>query len=183
MGEITQLLEKVQVGQPGAQEQLYSRLYGELQDLARAKLGPDFSRMQLDAAGLVHEAYLRLAQQQRLPASSRQAFFAYAARVMRSVIVDQARERQASKRGSGVAEITLVTAHGEAPVHSPDVLALDLALNDLKKVDERCLHVVELKFFAGFSLDEIAQALEISPATVKRDWQKARAFLYRHIKE
>lgn len=139
--------------------------------------------VQLDAASLVHEAYLRLARQEHLPTASRQAFFAYAAQVMRSVIVDHVRERRAAKRGSGVIEITLVTRDGEESFRSPDVLALDHALGELERVDDRCRQIVELKFFAGFSVDEIAQALKVSPATVKRDWQKARAYLYRSLRE
>lgn len=181
MGEVTRLLERARAGEAGAHEALFSRIYGELSKLARAKLAHESTLTQIDAPSLVHEAYLRLQRTAALPAQSRQVFFAYAAGVMRSVIVDYVRERNAAKRGGGVAPITLLTQDAPAEEGSPDVEALDAALKSLAEVDERCHRIVELRYFAGLSVEEIAGLLELSPATVKRDWQKARAFLYQAL--
>jgi len=181
VGDVTRLLDRVRQGDPRAREQLFTCVYGELQRIARHKLALESTLSQLDAGGLVHEAYLRLSLGGDLRAVNRAAFFAYAAGVMRSVIVDYARERSAAKRGGGEAPITLVTRDAPSDERAPDVCALDLALKALEQVDPRSHRIVELRYFAGLSLEEIAGTLELSVATVKRDWQKARAFLYRTL--
>jgi RNA polymerase sigma factor (TIGR02999 family) len=178
MGDITRLLIEVRQGDAAARKLLFERVYGELQGLARSRLGRESTLTQLDVSSLVHEAYLRLNRAAELPAENRRAFFAYAAAVMRSVVVDYVRERQAAKRGSGETLLTLETCDAPAGGPGPEVEALDTALQSLRQIDERCHQIVELRYFAGMSVEEIAEVLELSPATVKRDWQKARAFLF-----
>lgn len=183
MGEITRLLQGARDGDAAARQALFTRVYGELQMLARARLRREAAVTQLDAASLVHEAFLRLQRAEALPADNRRAFFAYAASVMRSVVIDCVRERNAAKRGSGAAAVTLHTGDAPADGRDPEVEALDLALQDLAKLDRRCHQIVEMRYFAGMSVEEVADVMELSPATVKREWQKARAYLYRVLQE
>lgn len=178
MGDITLLLRDARAGDTTAREALFAHVYKELHTLARSRLARESTLTQLDAASLVHEAYLRLHSGIELPADGRRAFFAYAASVMRSVVVDYVRERRAAKRGSGAAPLTLLTCDAPSDDRDPEVEALDLALQELEQIDHRCHQIVELRYFAGLSVDEIADVLELSPATIKRDWQKARAFLF-----
>jgi RNA polymerase sigma factor (TIGR02999 family) len=181
MGDITKLLEEARAGKDGAQETLYSRIYAELHKLARAKLAGGPILTLLDAPALVHEAYLRLTKQRTLPPGDRRLFFGYAATIMRSIIVDWVREKRAAKRGFGDVRVTLSTSNLVGQARDPDVEALDDALHDLQHIDERCRKVVEMRYFAGMSVDEVAQTLELSTATVERDWQKARAFLFKAL--
>jgi len=176
MGEITQLLELTRCGESGARNELFALVYGELRRLAYRKLAGNQGDAQLDAPSLVNEAYLRLMNQPALPGGNRRMFFAYASGVMRSVIIDTVRERQAQKRGSGDQPLTLLDR--DAAFRGPDLEALDLALDDLEKSDPRARQIVEMRYFGGLSIEEIAEVMEISPATVKRCWQKARAFLF-----
>lgn len=183
MGDITQLLDGARGGDAGALDALFSRVYSELHTLARQKLFRESTLTQLDAPSLVNEAYLRLIHQPEIPGANRRIFFAYAARVMRSVIVDYVRERQAQKRGGGVEELTLTTGEAEAVFDGAHIEPLDSALRALERIDERCHRIVEMRYFAGLSFEEIAESLELSVKTVKRDWQKARAFLYDALKD
>lgn len=182
MSEVTLLLNSAREGDAIAQSALFTAVYAELRKLARIRLARESTLTGLDASSLVNEAYLRLTKHEELPGENRRAFFSYAAAVMRSVIVDHVRERNAAKRGDGRTRITLVTRDLGQELQAPEVGALDEALQDLQRIDERCHRVVEMRFFAGMSVDEIAQVLEVSPATVGRDWDKARAFLYRILK-
>ncbi|NGY05011.1 ECF-type sigma factor [Solimonas terrae] len=184
MGEITTLLQRAQGGDTQAHQALFTCVYNELRVLARARLAQESALTQLDATGLVHETYLRLSNGVALPATDRRAFFALAAAVMRNVLVDHARRRQSAKRGGGVAPVTLITqVAAECEADEPtDVEALDAALKQLQRFDPRCHDVVELRYFGGLSLEEIAESLNMSLATVKRDWQKARAFLFRSMR-
>ncbi|WP_457326558.1 ECF-type sigma factor [Roseateles sp. P5_E11] len=195
MAEVTELLRGVAAGEPGAADQLYSLLYPELSRLARRHLhavGP----VTLDPPALIHELWLRT-RGMVVPAYRAQ-FFALASRVMRSVVVDQLRRRHADKRGGGVAEVTLntsallefaATPEGE-PVTSPssqaaqgmDPIRLDEALNALAAIDERAHRVVEMRFYGGMTQDEIADLLGVSVPTVKRDWRRARAFLFEQLR-
>jgi RNA polymerase sigma factor (TIGR02999 family) len=184
MGEITQLLRDARAGGTAAREELFTLMYHELQRLARSRLGRESTLSQLDTHALVHETYLRLSGGRPLPEGDRRSFFAYAASTMRSVVVDYARARRAAKRGGGVEPVTLNTGIGDGDggdAGSPDIEALDLALRDLQQIDERCHQIVELRYFAGLSIEQVADVLELSPATVKREWAKARAFLYKAL--
>jgi len=156
---------------------LDSAVYAELMRLARAQLGRS-GTMSLDAPSLVHEAYLRFARQGALQSAQRKVFFAYAAHVMRSVIVDYVRERQAQKRGGGEAMVTLTTGVAGESIGEDAIDSLHEALKSLEQVDARAHLVVEMRYFSGMTEDEIAELLEISVPTVKRDWRKARALLF-----
>lgn len=181
MGDITQLLDEARAGKPGAEDALFSRIYSELHKLARAKLAGGPMLTLLDASALVHETYLRLTRQATLPPGNRHAFYAYAATIMRNIIVDLVREKRAAKRHFGEVRVTLSTKNLGGHAQDPDVLALDDALQDLQNVDERCRKIVEMRYFAGMSVAEVAGALELSTATVERDWRKARAFLFKAL--
>jgi RNA polymerase sigma factor (TIGR02999 family) len=177
MGDVTQLLQRAKDGDAGARDLLFTQIYAELQKLARQKLARESTLTQLDAPSLVHEAYLRLSHQPELPGQNRRMFFAYAANVMRSVIVDYVRGRDALRRGGDVEMVTLTTGDREAVFKDQEIDALDSALQVLQKVDARCHQIVEMRYFAGMTIEEIAGVLDLSPATVKRDWHKARTFL------
>src|SRR5262245_42789364 len=131
----------------------------------------------IDAPGLIREVYLRLGDQAELPGRDRRAFLAYAARAMRSVIVDYLRARTADRRGGGLKPVTLNTAVENQCFTDPQLESLDDALKSLERIDERAHRIVEMRYFGGMEIEEIAEFLEVSPATVKRDWQKARAYL------
>ncbi len=178
MGDITRLLDGARGGDAAARDVLFTRVYAELQQLARQKLARESTLTQIDAPSLVHEAYLRLTGQAKLPGDNRRMFFAYASSVMRSVIVDYVRARNTRKRGSGERPLTLTSRAAALGDKDPEVEALDSALTQLAKLDPRSHQVVEMRYFGGLSIDDISEVLGIAPATVKRDWQKARAFLY-----
>jgi RNA polymerase sigma factor (TIGR02999 family) len=181
LGDITALLERANQGDLQARNELFEQVYSELSRLARQKLGWDAAYTNLNAASLVHEACLRLMVHRGVPGENRLAFFTYAASVMRSVIIDYVRQRGANKRGGAKVHVTLTSNEPEEVGTSPDVETLDSALQQLAGIDARAHQIVEMRYFGGLSIEEIAQALEISPATVKRDWQKARAFLYQQL--
>ena len=178
MSEITLLLAQAQAGDTAAKDRLYTVLYSDLKRLARAhlsKAGP----ITLDPSAIVHEAWMRCDGGQ--PTGSRKQFFAYASAVMRSVIVDHVRERAAQKRGGGVADVTLSTAAFDELPDQPDVIAVDEALLALGRVDERGHKLVEMRYFGGMTMEEIAEVMELSVPTLKRDWRRARAFLFDYL--
>ena len=176
MSEITLLLTALAQGQAEARDRLYTLLYPELKRLARSHLA-GHAPMTLEPAALIHEVWLKSAGPiPKEAALHRAQFFAHASKVMRSVIVDHLRERHADKRGAG-AQVTLSTTALEQ-LSAPDVLQLDEVLKMLERADGRAHQVVEMRFFGGLELEEIAELLEVSVPTVKRDWRKARAFLF-----
>jgi RNA polymerase sigma factor (TIGR02999 family) len=183
MGEITQLLEQARRGESAARERFFTRIYAELDRLAKRHLARQSQMTMLDAPGLVHEVYLRLAEQEQLPGSDRSAFLAYASRVMRSVVIDYVRARGAERRGGGQKMLTLTTGVADQSFSEPQLESLGDALESLERIDERAHRVVEMRYFGGMEIDEIAAFLDISPATVKRDWTKARAYLLHNMKE
>jgi RNA polymerase sigma factor (TIGR02999 family) len=152
-------------------------IYSELMRMARAQLGRG-GTLSLDAPSLVHEAYLRFANQRVIASTHRKVFFAYASRVMRTVIIDYVRERRAQKRGGGESMITLTTGVDGVVVDEESIGQLHEALKSLEKIDARSHLVVEMRYFGGMTEEEIADLLEVSVPTVKRDWRKARAFLF-----
>jgi RNA polymerase sigma factor (TIGR02999 family) len=180
MHEVTALLNDMASGSVEAGERLYTLLYPELKRLARSHLsgsGPTT----LDPSALIHEVWLR-SRGQQTPAHRGQ-FFALASVVMRSVIVDHVRRRAAAKRGGGLAVVTLSTGEMESVPAPPDVLGIEDALETLARVDERAHKVVELRFYGGMQLEEIAQVLDVSVPTIKRDWRRARAYLFKQLSE
>jgi RNA polymerase sigma factor (TIGR02999 family) len=182
MGEVTQWIVQARAGDPTAADALFGAVYDELHRLARRQLGRDGGGG-LGATSLVHELYLRLAKPQALAVNDRAHFFAVAVRAMRQIAVDHARERLAAKRGGHVVMTTLGAADGvaEDAVRHEDLLALDAALAALEALDGRLARLVELRFFAGMSLEEAGELLGLSPTTLKRDFRKARAFLHARL--
>ena len=177
MGEVTQLLDDARRGDRAALERFYARIYKELETIARSQLGRQAPMTLIDAPSLVNEVYLRLSRQESLPGEGRGAFFAYASSVMRSVIVDYLRARGAERRGGDQLRVTLNTGIEKYEAEGFDFHALDAGLKSLQGADERAYRVVEMRYFGGMEIEEIARFLEISPATVKRDWTRARMFL------
>lgn len=176
-GEVTRLLREFRAGDDEAASRLMRLIYPELKRLARAQLRRERAGHELQATALVHEAYLRLAAHDRHGWASRAHFFAAAANVMRRVLVDHARARGTRKRAGEWVALTAVDA--EVPMHGdgPDLLDLDAALSELERLSPRQARVVELRYFAGMSVPEVARVLDVNPRSVDRDWAAARAWL------
>ena len=179
--EVSLLLQGWRNGDSQALDALLPLVYKELRRLARMQLQKERPDHTLQSAALVHEAYLRLIGLNPPQWESRTHFFAIAAQLMRQILVDYARRHRAAKRGGSVCKLSLDDVMAASPGKDLDVVALDDALNTLAKIDPRQSRVVELRFFAGLSLQEISEAMEIAPATVQRDWTAARAWLHREI--
>jgi RNA polymerase sigma factor (TIGR02999 family) len=179
--EITALLQAHAAGDAAALEELLPRVYGELRRIARIRLRRERSGHTLAATDLVHEAYLKLLPVERVDWRSRAHFFAIASRAMRNVLVDHAVRRGAAKRGAGVAVLVLNEQNAAAEQPLDELIALSEALTRLEQLDARQAQVVECRFFGGLSLDETAEALNTSAATVSRDWTFARAWLHNEL--
>lgn len=178
MSELTGLLAAARAGDGAAADRAFSLLYDDLRRLARSKLRQHQPMTLLDTTSLVHEVYLKLAAQTALPVTDRHHFFAYAARVMRSVIVDLARARQAERRGGNADHVTLDTNVADSVAAPEDeVLRVHEALETLAQADEQLARVVEMRYFGGMTEVEIAQAMDTSERTVRRQWEKARLLL------
>jgi RNA polymerase sigma factor (TIGR02999 family) len=179
--QITQLLQRWRDGNREALDALLPLVYEELRRLAHRHLRNERAEHTLQSSALVHEAYLRLVGQDFPQWEGRTHFFAIAAQLMRQILVDYARRHRASKRGSGVCMLTLDDVEPLPQRKDLDVVALNDALNSLAEIDPRQSHIVELRFFAGLSLEETSEAMGIGTATVQRDWTAARAWLHREI--
>jgi RNA polymerase sigma factor (TIGR02999 family) len=179
--QITQLLQRWRDGNREALDALLPLVYEELRRLAHRHLRNERAEHTLQSSALVHEAYLRLLGQDFPHWEGRTHFFAIAAQLMRQILVDYARRHRASKRGSGVCMLTLGDVDALPQRKDVDVVALNDALNSLAEIDPRQSHVVELRFFAGLSLQETSEVMGIGTATVQRDWTAARAWLHREI--
>ena len=178
MAEITTLLRAASAGDAQAADRVLALLYDDLRRIARSRLRLAGDMTLLDTTSLVHEAYLRFQGAGELDFADRRHFLGYAAKVMRSVIIDAVRTRQADRRGGGAIHVTLNTAIGDSVATGEDeVLRVHEALAELSSVDERLGSVVEMRYFGGLSESEIAECLGITERTVQRDWQKARLFL------
>ncbi len=178
MSELTELLGRVQAGESEARDALFALAYAELHRLARSRLRDGGRNTLLDTTCLVHEAYLRFVTAGQLRAEDRRAFFAYASQVMRSVIVDSVRERLAQKRGGGGQALTLSTALGAHVAEDQGtILRVHEALEVLERADSRLAQVAQMRYFGGYSEQEIAETLQVSERTVQRDWEKARIIL------
>jgi len=180
-GDVTVLLKDWYRGNPKALDSLVPVVYKELRRLARAQLRHERIDHTLHSAALVNEAYLRLVGLHPPEWETRSHFLAIAANLMRQILVDHARRHRAAKRGDGQFKVSISEVSIQARKTDVDVLALNDALESLAKIDPRQSQVVELRFFAGLSLVEISEALQIAPATVQRDWTAARAWLHREI--
>jgi RNA polymerase sigma factor (TIGR02999 family) len=182
-GDVTQLLADVQNGRPDAASQLIPLVYEELRRVARRQMQRERSDHTLQATALVHEAYFRLVNQPERTWQNRTHFIRVAAQVMRRMLIDYARARRAVKREGGLQRVPLEEPLLLNEEQSDELLALDEALERLAQFDARQSRVVELRFFAGLTVEETAEALGISPKTVKRDWSVARAWLHREVKK
>jgi RNA polymerase sigma factor (TIGR02999 family) len=182
--QITLLLRELGSGQRGALNALVPLVYGELRKLARRQLGRERSGHTLDSVALVNEAFLNLVNQDELALESRAHFFGVSANAMRRILVDYARARNADKRGGGVQPLPIEDV--EPVLAAPEaerVIALDDALERLSAIDEEATKIVEYRYFAGATEEETARALGISPATARRRWAFARAWLKRELSE
>lgn len=175
---VGELLGRLNAGDTGARDALFAAAYPDLRRLAHARLRDGGRNTVMDTTALVHESYFRLASAGTLRSVDRRAFFAYASRVMRSVIIDAVRERQADKRGGDLTRVTLDTdpANG-LPAPNEAVLRVHEALQTLAEVEPRLAQVVEMRYFGGYTEAEIAQTLQLTERTVRRDWCKARLLL------
>ncbi len=176
-GDISRLLVAWKGGDEAALEELIPIVYPELRRIARIHLARRRSDDTLESAGLVNEAYLKLVRSQGIQCDNRAHFFAVCAQMIRRILVDHARNRRYAKRGGGLVHIPLDDALLGTRARGVDILALDEALTSLAKVDARKVHVVEMRFFGGLSVDETAKVLGVSPETVMRDWNFAKAWL------
>ncbi len=180
-GEVTQLLRMAQQGDEQAPDKLYPLIYAELRRIARRLLRGERAGHTLDTAGLVNEAYLKLANPKQNPAEGRAHFLRIAARAMRQILVDHARRKGAEKRGGDWARTSIEEKQlGQMP-RDEEMIALDDALNRLAGVDDRMRQIVEYRFFAGLSETEIAELLGVTTRTVQREWAKARAWLHKEL--
>lgn len=179
--DLTQMLARMSAGDREALDRVLPVIYTELKELAQRELRRERPDHTLNATALVHESYLKLAQLENLSWEGRAHFFGAASSVMRRLLIDHARRRAAGKRGAGAGHVSLedvVVAARETP---EELVALDEALGRLERIDPRQAAVVECRFFAGMGIEETAQALGVSPATVKRDWSVARAWINREL--
>ena len=179
--EVTRLLSAWKDGDRSALDLLTPLVYDELRKLARAYLARESGAKTLQPTALVHEAYLRLVAQDLPDFASRSHFYGVAAHLMRQILADHARKRNSQKRGSGADQVPLNLALTQAPGKSANIVALDDALTALAAFDPRMCQVIELRFFGGMSLEETAQTLDVSVATISRDQRFAEAWLYKEL--
>ena len=180
--DVTRLLDAAGGGDRDAYARLYERVYGELHEMAESTMRRERPGHTLQPTALVNEAYLRLGTE-AANWENRRHFFGAAALAMRRILVDHARRKLAERRGAGVQRVTLTDLEISAPEAGLDVLAVNEALDQLAATEPRLAEVVNLRFFAGMSIEDTARALDLSPATVKRDWNFARAWLLEEIQQ
>jgi RNA polymerase sigma factor (TIGR02999 family) len=175
--EITKLLKDWSGGDATALDKLIPLVYDELHRLAHQHMRRERVGHMLQTSALINEAYLRLADQSEVTFKNRAHFFGIAARLMRQILVDEARKRNSAKRGGSAIQVSLAKATSVVQEQAANVVALDKALKGLERIDARQSEIVELRFFGGLSIDETAEVLKVSPGTVMRDWTFARAWL------
>lgn len=176
-GDVTQLLNQMSEGSSEAAELVFPRVYNELKSIAQSRLRSERDGHTLSATALVHEAYVKLVRQSDVDWQNRSHFYAIAARAMRRVLLDYAIARKAEKRGGGAPVVTLEDDSAGTNANIDEVIAIDEALTKLAALDERQAQVVELRFFGGLTLEDVAKTLDVSLASVNRDWRMARAYL------
>ena len=179
--QVTQLLVSWGNGDQQSLESLIPLVYDELRRQARRYLRRERPDHTLQSSALVHEVYVRLIDQRQANWHNRSQFFGVAAQLMRRILVDHARSRGAVKRGAGVTKLAIAEEVAAIEMQNVDLIALDTSLTKLEQIDPQQCRIVELRFFSGLSIEDTADALGISPATVKRDWAMAKAWLYREI--
>lgn len=181
--DVTGLLKAAGSGDKEALEQLAPVVYEQLRSLAHRQMRKEFGPRTISTTALVHEAYLKIVDTPNFPSENRGHFFAVAAQAMRHIMISEARRRGAQKRGSGVTHFELDENRVSIDEVSAELLSLDEALNRLQAQNQRLARVVECRFFAGLTVEETAEAVSISPRTVKRDWRVARAWLHREMSQ
>lgn len=179
--DVTRLLKEWQNGNPGALDRLIPLVYQELRRIAARYMHSERAGHTLQTTALVHEAYLRLVDENRMGWQGRTQFFGVAATLIRNILVDHARSQKALKRGAGAVQLPLEEAMAVGVTSGPDILAVDDALAALSKIDPQQSRIVELRFFAGLTIEETADVLKISTSTVKRDWLLAKSWIYRAL--
>ncbi len=179
--QVSQLLQRWSAGDSAAFDQLLPLVYGELRRMARRYMGQQGANHTLQTTALIHEAYLRLVGQEEMRWENRAHFFGVAAQAMRHILVDYARARQTAKRGGEARAVSLEEAAVVSDERAAELVALDEALAELAQLAPRQCQVVELRYFGGLSVTETAEVLKVSPDTVTRDWNQAKAWLYREL--
>ena len=179
---VTQLLQALSQGHTSAQKELWSLIYEELHGLARGQMAKEPAGLTLQSTALVHEAYLRLIGDENVQWANRRHFFGAAANAMRRIRIDDARRRGRQKRGGGQQRVPIDEANAVLDQDPAQVLAIDEALTKLEQADPRKAEVVMLRYFAGLSVDETAEALGVAPRTVDSEWRFAKAWLHRELK-
>jgi RNA polymerase sigma factor (TIGR02999 family) len=181
--EVTQLLADWSKGDRSALDKLFPLVHAELRRIARRQMSQERPGHTLQATALVNEAYLKLAGQEGFELQNRAHFFAVCAQVMRHILIDHARAHARDKRGGGAIQVSLNETSAIVGEKAEDFIALDDALSFLERVDAQKGKIVELRYFAGLSIEQTAEVLNISPRTVRREWQRSKAWLYRMITE
>lgn len=180
--KITSLLIEFKDGSRNAYDQLFPLVYNKLKELANHQLRGERLGNTYSKTDLVHEVYFKLINQADVNWQDRAHFYAIAARSMRQILIDHARKKQAVKRGGNHNDITYLDELMRVQQHAEELIEIDTALNKLSELDERMAKVVELKYFGEMTFDDIAEVLNISPRTAKRDWAHARGWLYKELK-
>jgi RNA polymerase sigma factor (TIGR02999 family) len=181
--DLTGLLIEWRRGDAAALDKLTPLVYDEIRRIAHRYMQSERKGHTLQTTALVHEAYLRLADQQKIQWQDRAHFFAVTAQVMRRILIDHARRRRYAKRGGGTQQVTFDESFAMTSQRARELAALDEALDDLAKIDPRKSRVVELRYFGGLNLEEAAEVLGVSVMTVRRDWRAAKAWLFRRMKD
>lgn len=180
--DITQILQEAKYGSKNAYDRLFPLVYDQLRDIAYQRMKGERRSHTLSKTELVHETYLRLVGKTEVDWKDRAHFFAIASKCMRQILIDHARKKQADKRGGGQEPVTLIDEMVKAEQQAEGLLNLDTALNRLAKLNQRLVEVVEYRYFGEMSIEDTAEVLDVSISTVKRDWAKARGWLYKEIK-
>lgn len=181
--EVTQLLVRLREGEEGIFDKLYPLVYDQLHQMAYAQMAKQRKDHTLSKTELVHEAYLKMIDQTQIDVSDRSHFLAIASRCMRQILIDHARKKQAEKRGGKNHDLTYIDGILNAQKQkAEEFINIDAALDELEELNNRLARVVEMRFFGEMTIEQTAQALEISESTVKRDWLKARGWLYNKLK-
>jgi len=179
--DATQILVHLKEGDKSAYNKLFSIVYEKLKDIAMKQLRKEYGKHTLSRTELVHEVFLRLVDQTRVDYKDINHFYAIAARSMRQILVDYARKKKAQKRGGDQEDLSLDETSIDIREHASQIINMDSLLEELLEMDERLGKIVELRFFAGFSIEETANMLNISASTANRDWAKAKGWLYQRL--
>ena len=181
--DVTQLLVRLKSGENKVYEKLYPLIYGELRQIAYGQMRGQSADHTMTKTALVHEAYLKMIDQTTIDFSDKSHFLAIASKCMRQILIDHARKKHAQKRGGNQKDLTFIDdIFNNQQQKAKELIDIDAALNELEKLNERLAQVVGMRFFGEMSIDDTAQALGISKSTVKRDWLKARGWLYKELK-